>query len=153
MKRKFPDAPILAVGGIIKSGEKILLVKRKNPPDKNLWSIPGGAVELGETLSEAICREIKEECGISVNDGKIIAIIDKIYISKNLVEYHYCIVDFLFENFEGHPKQDSDALAVRFFNSDEILKRFNIAESVKQLIDQKVLQNKKFPLYMKFIEK
>ncbi len=153
MKREFPDSPIVAVGGIIESGEKILLVKRSNPPDENLWSIPGGAVELGETLIEAIQREIKEECGISVKDGKIIAIIDKIYSQKGKIKYHYCIADFLFKNFEGNLKSGSDALAVKFFHFNEIIKRPDIAESVKYLINLKISQSKNFPFYIKFIEK
>ncbi len=153
MKRKFPDKPILAVGGIIKSEGKILLVKRKNPPDKDLWSIPGGAVETGETLFQAVQREIKEECGVSVNNGKIIAIIDKIYRRREKIQYHYCIVDFLFEKFEGYPVSGSDALSLKFFDFKEILKSRNIPQSVKQLVIKIQSSQNSFPIYMQSIEK
>ena len=61
MKREYPESPIVGVGGIIFSNTSVLLVKRDKEPGKGLWSLPGGAVELGETLTDALAREIAEE--------------------------------------------------------------------------------------------
>ena len=152
MKREFPHNPIVAVGGIVLKNKKILLVKRQNPPDKNMWSIPGGAVELGETLSEAVQREIREECGIKVDNGQVIAVIDKIYYAESGILYHYEIVDFEFKDFIGNPRPGSDALDIRFFTFSEVLNCKTVATSVKELV-KKVYINasvKKPPLYLTY---
>ncbi len=152
MKREFPHNPIVAVGGVILKNEKVLLVKRQNPPDKSMWSIPGGAVELGETLSEAVQREINEECGINVDNGQIIAVIDKIYSAKSGILYHYEIVDFEFKDFIGTPYPGSDALDIRFFTFNEALNCKTVATSVKELIEKIYIHSiaKKSPLYLTY---
>ncbi len=152
MKREFPNNPIVAVGGIILKNEKILLIKRQNPPDKDMWGIPGGAVELGETILEAIQREIKEECGIKVNNGQIVAIIDKIYFKKSSVLYHYEIIDFEFKDFIGTLHSASEALDIRFFTLREIQNCETVAKSVKELIEKNYINTtiKKLPLYLTY---
>lgn len=152
MKREFPYNPIVAVGGIVLKSGKILLVKRQNPPDKDMWSIPGGAVELGETLSEAVQREIKEECGIKVDNGQIIAVIDKIYYAESGILYHYEIVDFEFKDFIGNPHPGSDALDTRFFTFSEVLNCKTVATSVKELVGKVYINAsvKKPPLYLTY---
>ncbi len=142
MRRKFPDRPILAVGGIVRKENLVLLVKRKNPPDKNFWSIPGGAVEIRETVLSAIEREIKEECGITVSNGRAVAIIDKIYKKNGKIEYQYCIIDFEFAEFSGNVRPSSDALDAKFFTEEEIEKRKDVVKSVKRLFNE--IKNNKF---------
>lgn len=152
MKREFPNSPIVAVGGIVLKNNKILLTKRKNPPDKGMWSIPGGAVELGETLSEAVQREIREECGIKVYNGEIIAIIDKIYSTESGILYHYEIIDFEFKDFIGTPHSGSDALDAKFFTFSEVLNCKIVATSVKELVGKTYINTpvKKLPLYFTY---
>jgi 8-oxo-dGTP diphosphatase len=154
LKREFPANPIVAASGIVIKNRKVLLVRRKNPPDKNLWSIPGGAVELGETLIEAAQREINEECGITVKNGMIAAVIDKIYFRENKVLYDYAIIDFLFNDFTGNLRHSSDALDAQFFNIAEAKNSKDVAQSVKDLLI-KITENTqdKFPIYLSYIVK
>ena len=78
LKREYPSHPIIGVGGIIFRDESVLLVKRAQEPSKGQWSLPGGVVELGETLKEALMREIMEEVSINVRIGDLVRIIDRI---------------------------------------------------------------------------
>ncbi len=111
--RQYPERPIAAVGGVIVEGNNVLLIRRAKEPSIGDWSIPGGAVELGEKLTAALRREILEETGLQVRVGKIIEVLDRILPdSKGNVEYHYVLVDFVcsVEAGELHPSSDvSDA--------------------------------------------
>ncbi len=108
---------------------------------------------MGETVFEAVSRELKEECGITPYNGKIIAIIDKIYKTNEKIECHYCIIDFLFEKFQGNPKPGSDALEVKFFSLDKISNKEDIVKSVKCLITKTNFEQAVLPIYMKFLAK
>lgn len=132
MQRKYPSRPIVAIGGIVHRDSKILLSKRRDPPDKFMWSIPGGAVEKGETLFVALKREMKEECGIEVKSGTPFIILDKIYKNGDIVTYHYVIVDFFIDDFSGNLEVGSDSLALNFFALDN-LRKPDIPESVSHL--------------------
>ena len=152
MKRIFPDRPILAVGALVMKKNKLLLVKRKYPPDKGKWSIPGGAVEIGESLIQAAKREVQEECNITINNGKIGALIDKIYFTKeNKIIFHYSIVDFIFYRFTGNLLASSDAEAAEFFPIDIILKNNSIAGSVKNVLSI-LNENNNLPIYKVYRE-
>lgn len=75
MNRQYPEKPILGVGAIILDGDQILLEKRKNPPGKGKWSVPGGLVDLGETAEQAVIREVKEETELEVNDPRLVDVV------------------------------------------------------------------------------
>jgi len=77
MDREYTSQPLVGVGGIVLKGDKVLLVKRGKQPGYGKWSIPGGMVELGETLQEAIQREIREECSIEVELGDGVAFLER----------------------------------------------------------------------------
>lgn len=110
MRRRFPDSPIVGVGAIVLAGDKILLVKRGNPPAKGIWSLPGGVVELGERLSEAVAREVMEETGIKITTGPLVKAVERIDRSEdNKVEYHYVILDFLCWGQYEKPRPLDDA--------------------------------------------
>ena len=101
--------------------EHILLVKRGKPPSAGKWTIPGGLVELGETLQQAAERELLEECGITVALGDIISTLDIIERDqKGKVSYHYVIVDFVAEFQDGTLKADSDIEDARWVLPKEI---------------------------------
>ena len=90
-----PTRPLVGVGAVIIRDNEILLVRRGQPPAEGSWSIPGGKVELGETLVDALCREIKEECNLDIEVGPPIAVLDSIVRSSSgQVLYHYALVDF-----------------------------------------------------------
>ena len=76
--REYPDRPIVGVGGVVVDGQRVLLIRRGHEPLKGEWSIPGGAVELGETLEVACAREVREETGLDVDVGPMIDVFDRI---------------------------------------------------------------------------
>ncbi len=94
--REYPSAPIAGVGAVIVKGDKVLLVRRGREPLLGQWSLPGGAVELGESLEQAIVREVKEETGLAIAPVKILKVFDRIERdSAGEVRFHYVLVDFL----------------------------------------------------------
>ena len=109
MSRAYPSRPIVAVGAIVVKAGKVLLVRRGREPSRGLWSVPGGAVKAGEGLREAVGREVKEECGIDVNVGEVVEVVDRIHTDRNgRVRYHYVIIDFLASWRRGRLKAASD---------------------------------------------
>jgi ADP-ribose pyrophosphatase YjhB (NUDIX family) len=93
--RKYPDTPIVAVGAVILDGDHVLLVQRGQEPLKGEWSLPGGVVELGETLEGALAREVREETSLDVVVGAVVEVLDSIRRDAGgRVEYHYIIVDY-----------------------------------------------------------
>ncbi|MGA7525152.1 MAG: NUDIX hydrolase [Acidobacteriaceae bacterium] len=101
MRREYPDAPIAGVGAVIVrdvsgKGWQVLLIRRGQEPLKGEWSLPGGAVELGETLEEAICREVLEETSLIVETVDVVQAFDRISRdAQGRVRYHYVLIDFL----------------------------------------------------------
>ena len=93
--RKYPDRPIVAVGAVILDGDRVLLVQRGHEPLKGEWSLPGGAVELGESLEEALVREVREETSLDVTVGPVVEVFDSIRRDAGgRAEYHYVIIDY-----------------------------------------------------------
>ena len=110
MKRLYPDHPVVGVGAIIVSEGKILLEKRKNEPSRGKWSIPGGLVELGESVEQAVIREVKEETGLDVEALCLVDVVDNVNLdARGKVKYHYVIVDYFINVWRGLPEAASDA--------------------------------------------
>jgi 8-oxo-dGTP diphosphatase len=110
MKRKFPDLPIVGVGGVIFEGDRVLLVKRGKEPGLGQWSIPGGVVQVGETLKEAVVREVREETHLEVEALGLAKVLERIFRDPDgRVAYHYVLVDFLCRRLGGTVQADSDA--------------------------------------------
>jgi 8-oxo-dGTP diphosphatase len=111
--RRHPDRPIVAVGAVIFDGRRVLLVQRGQEPLRGAWSLPGGAVEIGETLDAALAREVLEETGLSVEVGPVIDVLDRVqFDADGRVEYHYVIIDYMCRPFAGVVEHGSDAQAV-----------------------------------------
>lgn len=109
MSRRFPDRPIVAVGAVIVAPEGVLLVRRGQPPLMGEWSLPGGAVETGETVAGALLREVREETGLDVHIGSLLGVFDRIHHDdQGRVEYHYVLIDFLCTPVGGTLRAGSD---------------------------------------------
>ena len=113
--RHYPARPIVGVGAVILDGPRVLLVRRAHEPLKGEWSLPGGAVELGETLETALAREVLEETGLDVVVGPVVEVIDRVHRAPDgRVEYHFVIVDYLCTVRGGVAAHGSDASDVRW---------------------------------------
>ena len=105
----------MGVGAVIFRGEEVLLVLRGQEPALGSWSLPGGLVELGETLEEALQRELTEEVGLAVQILGITAVLDRIYRDpQGGIPYHYVLVDFLCDYEAGALRPGSDVTDARF---------------------------------------
>jgi 8-oxo-dGTP diphosphatase len=121
MKREYPETPLVGVGAIIIEGERVVLVKRGHAPLLGKWSVPGGVLELGETLREAAAREAKEETGLLVEVGQLLGVFDRVLRdSEDRILYHYVLIDFLCRRVGGELKADGDAEEARWFERGEI---------------------------------
>lgn len=131
--RRYPDRPLVGVGAVIVEDGRILLVKRKNEPNRGKWSIPGGLVRKGERIKDALKREIREELGVDITIGDVACVTDEIIRDENGdVEYHYVIIDF-YGSIKGKPKPMSDAEEARWFELDEV-ENINAVDFVKKLV-------------------
>ena len=119
--REYPDRPIVGVGGIVLDRDLVLLVRRANEPLKGQWSIPGGAVEAGETLTAAVAREIREETGLEIEVGAIVEVLDRIrFDADGRVRFHYVLVDFMCRPVGGDLACASDAAEAAWCPRDEL---------------------------------
>ena len=118
LQREFPEAPIAGVGAVVVEQGRVLLVQRGREPSKGKWSLPGGALELGESLTEGVTREVREETGLDVEAVELIELIDRIVRQPasdgSRIRYHYVIADYLCRVVGGELHAASDADAVRW---------------------------------------
>ena len=120
MKREYPDFPLVGVGAIIIEDGRVLLVKRGHPPLAGEWSIPGGVLELGETLREAAIREAQEETCLTVETADLLGVYDRLLRDDNgHTLYHFVLVDFLCRRVGGEAQAADDADEVRWFTPAE----------------------------------
>ena len=109
----YPNRPLVAVGAVVFKEDKVLLVLRAKPPAENHWTIPGGSVELGETLQEAAEREIREETGLTIQAGEPVYTFDVIERDSNgAILFHYVIVDLAADYVSGELRPGDDATDV-----------------------------------------
>jgi ADP-ribose pyrophosphatase YjhB (NUDIX family) len=108
-QREYPDRPIVGVGAVIVDEGKVVLVRRRFEPLKGHWSLPGGMVEIGESLEAAVAREMFEETGLEVEVGPVIEVFDRITRDEERrVRYHYVLVDYLCWQTSGSLRAGSD---------------------------------------------
>lgn len=120
-KREYPDRPIASVAVCVLKSGKILAAKRANPPSQGLWSVPGGATELGETIQETAHREIDEECGIKIEVGQVFMVENLIVPDgRGSIRFHYVVTYILAHYVSGEARPDSDALEVRWVTPEEM---------------------------------
>jgi 8-oxo-dGTP diphosphatase len=119
--RLYPERPIPAVGGVVVKDRDVLLVMRGKEPGFGEWSIPGGAIGVGESLRQAIAREIREEVGIVVDPVDLLEVLDRIVRDDHgMIRYHYVLLDFLCLYRSGELRAGSDAMNARWVKASDL---------------------------------
>ena len=119
--REYPSRPIVGVGGVLFIAGRVLLIKRRFEPMAGRWSLPGGALEVGETLAEVLAREMKEETGLDVDVGPVVDVFDRITRDdQGRVRFHYVLVDCLCTVRGGTPVAGSDVAEVVLADPDDL---------------------------------
>ncbi|PYX01900.1 MAG: NUDIX hydrolase [Acidobacteria bacterium] len=134
MNREYPESPIVGVGALIVEDGRVLLVKRGHPPLKGEWSVPGGAVEIGETLREAAAREACEETSLTVQVMDLLGVYDRVLRDpEGRTLYHYVLIDFLCQRVQGEALAAGDAEQVRWYTPEEAA-NLPLAEDTAEVI-------------------
>ena len=129
MKREYPESPLVGVGAVIvdsrdddhSGNRRVLLIRRGQPPLLGEWSLPGGVLECGETLRDAVAREAREETGLVVETAEMLGVYERVIRDdEGRVRYHYVLIDYLCRPVGGDLKAGSDAADVRWFTRDEL---------------------------------
>jgi mutator protein MutT len=136
MAREYPAFPIVAVGVVVKKDGEVLLVKRATHPAHGRWSLPGGVVEVGETVKETAAREIREECGIEIEVGCLLEVLDRIIPDKQRrIRYHYVILDFEAKYKSGKLCASSDISEAHWVPLNQI-RQYNLTEAAVRVISK-----------------
>lgn len=110
MAREYPEHPIIGVAAIVLRGDDVLLVQRGREPARGLWGLPGGMLELGETVAEGVRREVLEECGVEVEVGPLVGVFEPMQRDDDgLLRYHYVVLDYLARYVGGELLAADDA--------------------------------------------
>ena len=140
LSREYPERPVVGVGGVIVDRGRTVLIRRGAEPLLGQWSIPGGTIEIGETIEEAVCRELREETGLEVRVLELIELFDRIYLEngtasqdKKKPRYHYVIADYLCELVGGEARAGSDVTDLAFAREEE-LGKFQLTEKATSVV-------------------
>ena len=132
--REYPSRPIVGVGGVVFVGGRVLLIKRRFEPLAGRWSLPGGALEVGETLAEGLAREMKEETGLDVVVGPVVDVFDRITRdAEGRARFHYVLVDLLCSVRAGAPVAGSDVSEVTLAEPGD-LARYDLTPKTIEVI-------------------
>jgi mutator protein MutT len=124
LSRVYPKLPIVGVGVILVCEGRILLAKRKNEPGKDKWSVPGGIVELGETLEQTVVREAREETGLIVEEPEPIDVISQVTLDENSkIKYHFIIIDYFVKFKNAVAEAGSDVGELEWVALDQVEKK------------------------------
>lgn len=141
MAREYPDRPVVGVGGVVIVDGRALLIRRGSEPLRGQWSIPGGMLELGESLQQGVARELLEETGLVVRVLDLIEVFDRVYFDGKDGEqrdargpkFHFVIVDYLCERIAGEAIAGSDVTHVSFAREDE-LEEYGLTETATRVL-------------------
>ena len=134
----YPEQPVVGVGAVVLDGDRVLLIKRGHAPLKGQWSLPGGRVEVGETLEQAIAREVHEETGLAIDVGPMVEVLDRISRdAEGRVEHHFVLVDFICRPRGGTLRGASDAEDAAWVALSE-LTRYDVAPVTISVIQKAV---------------
>ncbi len=133
---------MVGVGGLVIEDGRVLLIRRGSEPLKGQWSIPGGTLELGETLAQGLVREMREETGLQVRVGELIEVFERIFPAAESgtaeakarpPRYHFVILDYLCERVGGELRAGSDVTDVAFAREDD-LERYALTETATRIV-------------------
>ena len=134
--REYPDRPIVGVGAVIVEDRKVVLIRRRYAPLAGEWSLPGGMVELGETLETAIAREMLEETSLVVEVGPVIEVFDRIMFDESRrVRYHFVLVDYLCRPVSGDLRASSDVDAAEWVDPADLV-RYSLTAKATAVIER-----------------
>ena len=142
MAREYPDRPVVGVGGVVIERARALLIKRGSEPLLGQWSIPGGTLELGESLEQGVKRELLEETGLEVEVLEMIETFDRIFLDpaakvedRSRPKYHYVIVDYLCERLGGEARAGSDVTEIAYATESE-LEKFHLTPTATRVLQR-----------------
>jgi 8-oxo-dGTP diphosphatase len=133
---------VVGVGGVVVRDGRVLLIRRGKPPLLGRWAVPGGTVELGESLEQALVREMREETALDVEPSELLTVFDRVERDAEGVLYHFVIVDYLCRWLSGEARAGSDALEVVWAGAEELdaldlpTKAREVVESALRLADR-----------------
>ena len=140
--RQYPARPIVGVGAVIVDAGKVVLVKRRYEPLAGRWSLPGGTLEVGETLKAAVIREMREETGLDVEVGPLLEVFDRIITDDaQRVRYHFVLVDYLCWPVGGRLEASSD-VEEAVLVGPEAFAEYDLTENAESLIAQALAVNR-----------
>ena len=141
-ERAYPTRPIVGVGAVVLVDNRVVLIRRRYAPLAGQWNLPGGAVELGETLEEAVVRELEEETGLHVRVGPAIDTFDRIHRDADgRVQYHYVLVDFLCWPIAGELGAASDVMEATLADPAD-LGPYNLTDKAREVIAKAIALGK-----------
>jgi 8-oxo-dGTP diphosphatase len=121
--REYPERPVVGVGGVVIADGRTLLIRRGHPPLEGEWSIPGGTLEVGETLLEGVRRELSEETGCEVRVLDLVEVFERIFTDAGgRVQYHFVIMDYLCELVAGEVRAGGDVVDVAWAAESDLVK-------------------------------
>ncbi len=137
MKREYPDQPVVSVAGVVvEPAGRVLLVRRGKQPSMGVWSIPGGAVELGETLSEALAREVLEETSVIARPLELLTFVERILRDPvGRIQFHYVIAEFVARWESGDPSPADDVDRAEWAHPED-MERYSLPEYTRKIIRQ-----------------
>jgi 8-oxo-dGTP diphosphatase len=140
MRRKYPEHPLVGVGAVIVEGDRVVLVRRAAQPMAGEWSIPGGLLELGETMRAGAAREALEETGLQVEAGEVLEVLDRIVPDADgKPRFHYVLIDFLCRRIAGELRAGGDAAEACWARESE-LAELGVSEPAVRVIRKALAQ-------------
>lgn len=142
--RRYPRRPLVGVGALILDGDRILMAQRGKQPLKGWWSLPGGALETGELLADAVRREVREETGLEIDPLSVFEIFERITRdAEGLAEYHYVLIDYICRVTGGQLAPGDDVCQVEWVRRRD-LPKLQITEGTLGVIEKAFRQRRKF---------
>jgi ADP-ribose pyrophosphatase YjhB (NUDIX family) len=143
VRRLYPEQPVVGVGAVIICHGQILLERRKNEPGKGKWSIPGGLVELGESVEETVIREVVEETSLEVEEPMLIDVVDDVTRDENdEIKYHFVIIDYFVRLKGGMPKASSDAAELKWVQLSGV-ENYDLTKTFREFFNRNIDRLKK----------